>query len=149
VVDTPSGTRYTRNGHLSRRADGLLATADGVPVQGATGPIKVGEGAIEVDADGTVRHEGAAAGRLRIVAFDRDANLVRETALRVRSDGSEPQVVAQPSIKSGSLEQSNVSIVERLAELTSVSRSFEALQRALSVLMNDVDTRAIAELGRK
>jgi flagellar basal body rod protein FlgG len=134
---------------LTRRADGLLATADGDAVQGAMGPIKVGTGSIEIDADGTVRHDGAVAGKLRIVAFGRDANLVRETALRVRNDGPEPQVIAQPSIKSGSLEQSNVSIVERLAELSSVSRSFEALQRALSVLMNDVDTRAIAELGRR
>ncbi len=49
----------------------------------------------------------------------------------------------------GSLEQSNVSIVERVAELTEVTRNFETLLRAVSVLMNDVDRGAITELGRK
>ena len=33
------------------------------------------------------------------------------------------------SIRSGALEQSNVSVVGRIAELTSVTRSFEALQK--------------------
>jgi flagellar basal body rod protein FlgG len=52
-------------------------------------------------------------------------------------------------VHAGALEQSNVSIVDRLAELTTASRTFEALQRSLSVLMNDVDSRAITELGRR
>ena len=60
VVDTPRGTRYTRNGHLIRRADGVLAGEDGAAVQsaagqGSGGPIRLGEGEATIDADGTVR----------------------------------------------------------------------------------------------
>jgi hypothetical protein len=40
-------------------------------------------------------------------------------------------------------------VADRLAELTTVSRGFEALQKALSMLMNDVDGRAIEHLGRR
>ena len=47
------------------------------------------------------------------------------------------------------LEQSNVSMVERMAQMTEVARSFEALQKGISVLMNDIDGRAISELGRR
>ena len=148
-IETASGPRYTRNGRFSRRADGVLATADGEAVMGESGPITLGTGAVAVDADGTVRHAGAAAGTLKIVEFDKGTALTRETALRVRNDGAEPTVVERPSVRAGALEQSNVSIVDRLAELTTASRTFEALQRALSVLMNDVDSRAITELGRK
>lgn len=148
-IETTSGPRYTRNGRFNRRADGVLATADGEAVMGESGPIKLGTGPVEVDADGTVRHEGASVGRLRIVEFARGAALTRETALRVRNDGVQPTVVERPMIRAGALEQSNVSIVDRLAELTTASRTFEALQRSLSVLMNDVDSRAITELGRK
>ena len=49
----------------------------------------------------------------------------------------------------GAIEQSNVSLVERMASLTEVSRTFEALQRGVTILMNDIDGRAISELGRR
>ena len=35
------------------------------------------------------------------------------------------------------------------SQLTEVARGFEALQRGLTILMNDVDGRAITELGRR
>jgi flagellar basal body rod protein FlgG len=47
------------------------------------------------------------------------------------------------------LEQSNVTIVQRVAELTDVSRTFEALQKAVSLLMNDVYGQAIQQLGKR
>src|SRR4051812_38187293 len=58
VVQTGQGDRYTRNGHLMRRADGVLTTDKGDPVLGASGPIKIGAGDAGVDADGTVRENG-------------------------------------------------------------------------------------------
>jgi hypothetical protein len=42
-----------------------------------------------------------------------------------------------------------VLVADRLAQLTNVSRGFEAMQKAMSVLMNDVDGRAIEHLGRR
>ncbi|NOT24507.1 MAG: flagellar hook basal-body protein [Acidobacteria bacterium] len=148
-IETAAGPRYTRNGRFTRREDGVLATADGEAVMGTSGPITLGSGVVEVDADGTVRHNGATAGVLKVVEFDKGAVLVRETALRVRNDGTPATEVERPVVRAGALEQSNVSIVDRLAELTTASRTFEALQRSLSVLMNDVDSRAITELGRR
>ena len=66
----------------------------------------------------------------------------------IRTDAS-PRAVAAPVVSSGSLEQSNVSIVDRVAELTDVSQGFQALLKAVSVLMNDVDREAINGLGRR
>jgi flagellar basal body rod protein FlgG len=148
VLDTPAGTRYTRNGHLVRRADGVLATEDGNAVQGTSGVIRLGLGNLEVDADGTVRSDGGVIGTLKVVEFDSSAQLVREGGSRFRVAG-QPRVVARPSIATGSLEQSNASMAERAAELSQLSRSFETLLRAVSVLMNDVDKGAISELGRR
>jgi len=64
-------------------------------------------------------------------------------------DGVDATEVEGARIFEGSLEQSNVSVVERVAVMTEVSRAFEALQKGISVLMNDIDGRAINELGRK
>ena len=35
-----------------------------------------------------------------------------------------------------------------MAVMTEVSRSFEALQKGISVLMNEIDGRAISEFGQ-
>jgi flagellar basal-body rod protein FlgF len=149
ALDTPAGPRYTRNGRLERRDDGVLVTGEGDPVLGASGPIKVGaEDQVAIDTDGTVRSGSAIAGVLKVVTFDSTASLEKETGYRFKSADT-PHAVAKPALKAASLEQSNVSVVNAVTDLTSVTRSFETLQRAMSVLMNDVDGRAISELGRR
>jgi flagellar basal-body rod protein FlgF len=146
-VQTPGGTRYTRNGHFSVDANGTLVTGDGAPVLGASGPIAVGKGNVSVDQDGTVHAGETVAGKLAVVDLDAAA-LTREGSSLFRADGAKAQPIAQPIVRGGALEQSNVSVVDRIAELTSVSRSFEALQKAVSLVMNDIDGRAIDAFRR-
>ncbi len=148
VVDTAQGERYTRNGHLNRAVDGSLMTADGAVVRGVDGPITVGTGALKVGDDGTVYSDGVSVGKLAIVEFADPGALVRESGALLRSDQT-PTPVALPTVRPGSLEQANISVVDRVAELTNVNRSFQALQKAVSVLMNDVDGKAIESLGRR
>ena len=149
VVDTPLGQRYTRNGHFTIDANRKLVTEDGLDVLGEDGPITMGEGEIRVDADGSVWAGQSKAGRLSVVKFADPGQLMRDSGSRLRAVNQEAQSVESPAIRAGSLEQSNVSVAERLAELTTVSRGFEALQRSISMLMNDVDGRAIDNLGRR
>lgn len=148
VVKTPQGERYTRNGHLVRGIDGTLSTDEGDAVLGTDGPIKIDTGTVDVDTDGTVRNAGSIAGKLKIVELGENPKLLRDGGSRFSTPGT-PSVVDKPTIITGSLEQSNVSMAERVAELSDVARNFETLLRAVSVLMNDVDRGAITELGRK
>jgi len=148
-VQAPAGVRYTRNGHFGVRADGSLITEDGYPVLGTNGPLKLGPGKVSVDSSGVVRAGEATAGQLAIVSFDDPGAMTREGASLLRADNQAPKPVAQPTVYGGTLEQSNASIVDRIAEMTSVSRSFEALQKAVSLVMNDIDGRAIDTLGRR
>ena len=150
VVETPAGQRYTRNGQFDRRADGTLTTADGMPVLGEKGPIKLADGPVTVESDGTVRAGGVVAGRLRVVDFEGAAGLAREEAGRFRAAGEAvPKGLPDAMVRGRSLEQSNVSLPERMVQLTEAARSFEALQRGISVMLNDVDGRAISEFGRR
>jgi len=148
AVETPQGERYTRNGHLERSADGTLTNDEGNAVLGASGPIKLGPGTVDVDADGTVRNGGSIAGKLKIVGFGEQVKLARDGGSRFSADLA-PTVLEKPSVASGSLEQSNVSVVERVAELSEVTRGFETLLKAITMMMNDMDRGAITELGRK
>ena len=145
AIQTPAGTRYTRNGSFERRADGTLTTT-GAPVLGQDEPIRLGVGGVTVDPDGTVRTDNAVAGRLKIVDAAPGAALACEGGSRFRIDKVIP--VAAPSVRNGALEQSNVSIVDGLAHLTALLRSFEALQRGLRSL-SDIDEKAITALGRR
>jgi flagellar basal-body rod protein FlgF len=153
AIDTPNGTRYTRAGSFTRRADGVLTTMDGQVLQGdSNSPIRLANnGQVVVEADGTVRSGNEIAGKLKIVDFDDYAALSREEGARFRAESNAAVRTVSPMtrVRAGALEQSNVSMVERMAHMTEVSRSFEALQRGVSVLMNDIDGRAISELGRR
>jgi len=151
VIDTPGGPRYTRNGQFDRRADGVLVTADRMPVLGDDGrAIKLDEGKVTVEADGTVHAGTEVAGKLRIVDFSSYTGLVREEAGRFRATGDAvPQALPTAMVRGQSLEQSNVSLPERMVQLTEAARSFEALQRGLGVMLNDVEGRAISEFGRR
>jgi flagellar basal body rod protein FlgG len=151
VVNTPNGPRYTRNGHFTRLADGTVATEEGFALQGEAGPIKLpaGSGAVTVGDDGTLRSGGTSAGQPLVVTFAPGAALAREDGARFRADGVTATPVPSARVLGGTLEQSNVSVVERMVQLTDVSRGFEALQRGVTILMNDCDGRAITELGRR
>ena len=151
VIQTDQGERYTRNGHLMRTLDGTLTTREGKAVLGDDGPIKLEEGEIAIENDGTIRAGAEVAGKLAVVRFENPGVLLREGGSLLRApEGATPIKVEDSAlVKPGALEDSNVSVVERLGELTTVSRAFQSLQRALSVLMNDVDGRSIDALGRR
>lgn len=151
AINTPAGMRYTRNGTFTRRADGTLITDDGLEVQGTDGPIKLAAdaGPVSIENDGTIRNGDQVAGQLKIVDFDDYATLTREDSGRLRSSVAARDASPNTMVHGGALEQSNVSIVERMAQLTEVNRSFEALQRGVGLLMNDLDQRAITDLGRR
>lgn len=149
-IQTPNGVRYTRNGHFTRSTDGTLTTNDGNAVLGEDGPIKLAVGPVEVAADGTISVAGVTAGRASIVTFDDPSRLAREDGVRFRAPaGMTATPAATAVVRTGTLEQSNVSLPECMSQLAEVSRSFEALQRGMSTLLNEIDGRAIAELGRR
>ena len=150
VIDTPQGERYTRNGGFTRRADGVLSTVFGEPVLGDSGEITLGNGSATIDADGTVKSGATVLGKLRVVEFSADSDLLRESGARFRSiPGATPTDADRPRLVSGSLEQSNANVVDIMAKLTEVTRGFESMQRGVSTIQNELDGRAISELTRR
>jgi flagellar basal body rod protein FlgG len=148
VIDTPDGTQYTRDGAFIRRSDGVLTTRDGNPVVGDGGEIRLGNGQAVIGEDGTIRTGTTVAGRLKVVMFA-PGEIERVSGARFRATTTDAPAASIARVVGGSLEAANVSVVDRMATLTEVTRAFEALQRGISVLANDVDGRAIAELGRR
>ena len=150
VVQTPAGDRYTRAGNFVKRSDGTLTTPEGEPVMGENGEVKLPNGPVSIAQDGTIRSGTAVVGRLQVVEFASEADVIRESGARFKAlpGAAAPQPV-EAKVVGGALEQSNVSVVDRMAKLTELSRNFESLNKSVSTLMSELDGRAISELGRR
>jgi len=51
-------------------------------------------------------------------------------------------------LKPGYLEQSNVNAVSSVVQMVDILRHFEAIQKSVNLLMNDINSKAIDKLGR-
>lgn len=149
VVETEKGLEYTRNGHFARSLDGTLVTSDGAIVQGEDGPIELGPGDARIDEKGRVWSGAANVGTLMIVSVPDPGAMQRGLGSRLLADGQETTELDEFVLRPASLESSNVAMSEGLARLTMVSRNFEALQRAISTMLNDVDGRFIDQMSRR
>jgi len=148
AVVTPRGVRYTRCGNLILGKQDLLSTNDGYAVLGEHGPIRLGQGQVHINEQGDVYLDGNSVDRLKLVAFADPAVLRREgNSLLLPADDKARTVPAQVQVRQGYLEQSNVNAVAAVVDLVGILRHFEAIQKSLHLLMNDVNAKAIERLG--
>jgi flagellar basal-body rod protein FlgG len=145
VVETPQGERYTRAGNFIRSSNGFLTTPDGLRVLGTDGPIRVPDGGLTVEANGSLRGGGA----LRIVDGPdlKTFKKVGGNLYTLADMASPPTDLPSPSIAQGQLEASNVNVALTMVEMLATMRSFEAYQRTMQALDQTVG-QAASELGR-
>lgn len=134
AVETPNGVRYTRNGSFTRSAQGDLVTAEGYRVLGEGGPISLGDAKkVAVASDGRVMiteegQNGAGdieVGRLQIVSFANEKQLVKEGANLFRAEPGAQAQRENALVREGCLEQSNVNVVAEMVNLIAGYRAYE------------------------
>jgi len=141
AVQAADGTEaYTRNGSLKINENGLLQTPGGLNVLGDGGPLSIPPGRnVAVAKDGTVSlvPDGSAAtgltsiGRLKLVNPPR-AELTRsDDGLFRMKNGSSASADPNVSVISGSLESSNVNVVDEMVNMISLARQFEMQMKLL------------------
>jgi flagellar basal-body rod protein FlgF len=150
VVNTSRGIRYTRNGSLNLNAQSVLVASDGSPVMGDNNkPITLGPGKVAIGDKGEVFLDGARIGKMKVVSFDDLSILEKEgnSLFKSRTD-PDPEKISDARIRSGYLEQSNVNPVSSIVRMVEILRHFEAIQKSINLVMNDINTKAIEKLGR-
>ncbi len=130
-------TAYTRSGNFSRTAEGTMVTSDGLPVQPQ---IQIPEGAtsITIGNDGTVsatlqgQTTPTELGKLEVANFMNPAglqaiggNLLTETAASGTPQSGAAGLDGRGVIRQGSLESSNVNVVEELVDMIETQRAYE------------------------
>jgi len=141
----PDGTTgYTRDGGFQVSAQGELVTSSGYTVQPSI-TIPDGAQSVTVGTDGVVSVQlaGQAApsqvGSIQLVDFINTAGLQpRGENLMVESAASGPAQTGTPglnglgSVQQGSLESSNVNVVEELVSMIETQRAYEMNSKAIS-----------------
>ncbi|MDO2947324.1 flagellar basal-body rod protein FlgF [Aeromonas simiae] len=136
VQDPKGGEAFTRMGNLQLSATGNLQTSTGLNVVDDAGspivlPLPLEK--IEITRDGTVsgRPEGAAANlsedfqRIKLVNPASDTVEKGEDGLFRRKDGKAEPAAAGVGLIAGSLEGSNVNVVDEMTNLIRLQRQFE------------------------
>jgi flagellar basal-body rod protein FlgG len=144
-VSMPDGSvAYTRDGSLHTDANGQLVTADGYALDPAvTLPSNVQS--ITIGSDGTVSATAAGSatavqvGTLQLADFvnpaglqPRGNNLYLATASSGTPQTGQPGLNGMGTLQQGSLESSNVNVVEEMVNMIETQRTYEMNSKAIS-----------------
>ncbi|HKT76342.1 MAG TPA: flagellar basal-body rod protein FlgG [Sphingobium sp.] len=137
-VQRPDGSiAYTRAGNFSTTAEGTLVTSDGMPLipqitvpQGATGITIGNDGTVTATLQG--QSEPTQLGQVELASFMNPAglqpiggNLLAESAASGTPQVGVAGLDGRGVIRSGSLETSNVNVVEELVDMIETQRAYE------------------------
>lgn len=143
ILQPNGNTAYTRNGEFHLSVDGEVVTADGLVLQPA---ITIPEGAqsITVGQDGTVsvllagNPSPTQVGSIQLADFINPAglqaigsNLFLETASSGAAQQGTPGINGFGALRQGSVENSNVNIVEELVNMITTQRTYEVNSKVL------------------
>jgi flagellar basal-body rod protein FlgF len=145
-VQTPQGTRYTRNGALTIDNQGQLVDLDGNPVLGDSGPIKFdsSDTDISISQNGTISSSNGTKGKLAVVEFANPQVLAKQGDNYYSGPAGTP--ATQTEVIQGSIEKSNVSGVTTMADMIRVERAYQQLA-TLMQQQSDLRSTAVQKLG--
>jgi flagellar basal-body rod protein FlgG len=129
-----TSTMYTRDGNFSMTKDGYLVTKDGDYVLGEGGIIQLPTDAsqIAISQDGTITADGVEIDKLALVDFE-DYNYLQKYGENLYKALDTATVKdCDATVYQGYLEQSNVNVVTEMVEMITISRAFEANQKAMN-----------------
>lgn len=121
VIQSKNGPILSRNGSFHANNSGILVNSEDMPVFGQRGQIKITGGEWIAEPNGDIRSGGAVIDKLKI-----------ETTTGVQAD-------AQTTIATGSIEGSNVNVVEEMVSMITGLRSYEACQRTIQSIDQTMD----------
>jgi flagellar basal-body rod protein FlgF len=148
-VQTPKGTRYTRDGSFTLNAEKVLVTQNGDPVLGKNGPIVINGNNVTVEPDGTVVAGNEPVDTLDLVDFREPRLLRKEGSSCYAFEGEENGIVVPESInvQNGYIERSNVNPTAEMVKMVESLRVYESAQKAIQC-MDEMNDKMVNQVGR-
>jgi flagellar basal-body rod protein FlgG len=144
-IQQPDGTTaYTRDGSFSLSSTGQIVTSDGKPVV-PNMTIPQGAAAVTIGSDGTVsatlagESQPTEVGKIQLASFVNPGglqavgnNLLTQTQASGEPQVGDPGTEGRGTVAQGSLEASNVSVVEELVDMIETQRAYEVNSKMIS-----------------
>jgi flagellar basal-body rod protein FlgF len=155
AVQAPDGTEaYTRNGGFEVSPEGILVNHNGLPVSGEGGELNIpANSMVSIAEDGTVTAQPATGpaqqvGKLKLVNPEPGALRKGADGLLRMATGEDAPSDGTLRVAPGSLEGSNVNVVEAMVGMIAASRQFETQMKLLQTAEQN-DQRAAQLLGHQ
>lgn len=152
VLETPEGTRYTRDGSFSINGEGYLVGADSSYVLDAgMQRIQLPGDQVRVDEEGNIfsKIDDRFLARLGLADFSPEAlqGLEKRGHNLYEATGQQPDFPGNGRVRQGALEKANLDLVREMVDMMSVLRAYEANQKMLQA-QDEILGKSINEVGR-
>ena len=142
TVDTKNGERLTRDGNFSISQEGYLTHGNDNYVVGEGGLINLKDvmsgkdNKITITADGMIMVGSKVVDKLMIMRANEDATLIKDSEVYFKSSDDDFSQVNEGEfeVSQGFLEGSNVSPIEEMESMISLSKSYESAKNILTYL---------------
>ena len=156
--DGETSVKYTRDGSFTIDKDGYLRTCDGDYVLNATGALNSDASEanyvqidptmdFEVDELGVIYQNSVAVGTIGVVDIDNYDYLSKygENMYDLVDGGN--VIATDSTIMQGTLEASNVNVIDEMVDMITIQRAYEAGQKVITSIDETLD-KAVNSVGR-
>lgn len=159
AVQTPTGVRYTRDGHFIISPNGTLSTSDGYPVLSKDGaPINIPtdqsevhvtkDGVVSVNLTGSKASDPTIVGTIAVVDFKDHGKMVKQGDNLYNANNQQPLDQNNTPIIQGALEKANVQSVRVLNKLVNINHTSQLVTGFIS-MEHDLQTTAIQTINKQ
>lgn len=147
-LNTPFGSKYTRNGAFALNTKMELVTLDGYKVQGFKGDIVLKSDRVSINEFGEIMEDGVIVDKLKVVNFTDKGDLrkVGGTLYDYAKNPQGEQVGFEGRVLQGKVEQSNVNAITEMIKMITVQKDYENGQKLIRAF-DETLTKAATELG--
>jgi flagellar basal-body rod protein FlgG len=146
VVDKAGNesTQYTRSGSFTMSRDGHIVDGNGNRLMGMSGEIVIPVEAAEIaiDSTGSIYADGVYIDTIQITDFEDYDFLTKAGDSMYRTIDGATLKMSSATVNQGYTEQSNVNVVSEMVEMITITRAYEANQKAIKSIDQTLDLAA-------
>lgn len=141
--------KYTRDGSFTMTNDGHIVDTNGNRLQGESGDIQVPVDAsnVSISEDGSIFADGQYINKVKVTDFENYDYLTKYGDNLYDTVEGANEIASTAILHQGFTEQSNVNVVSEMVRMITVTRSYEANQKAIQSIDGMID-QAVNSVGR-
>lgn len=142
-------TKYTRDGSFIMTQDGFIVDKEGNHLQGESGDLQIpmDSSSVVIDNGGYIYADGSLIDKVEITDFEDYKYLKKAGSTMYTPVEGATTKASTASVHQGYTEQSNVNVVSEMVEMITITRAYEANQKAIKTIDGMLD-QAVNSVGK-